>query len=233
MIASPGVWQRHAVCAIAAVVWRPAVLNKLNNGILTILDAKTGTYGARIGPHAGNQQPLCVARGSRRPCLFRQRDGTTLVMKHGKTLDVLATKTSWTIPSMPRRRSSRQATLSPRIEERVLHRNRGTTRHAVTRGICHRITASSRRPPAGLPSRARVASAGQYHADPVAAQFPRTEPDRKSLALPAGGTTTGPIELTPTTTNSSTSLNRLGSITASTPNSSSPSGPAPYLNAGR
>ena len=65
---------------------------KYVHGILSVLDARAGT------PHYGPQRMegvrgiMGVARGGRRPRLRSPaRDGTTVVIRHGETYEVLAT----------------------------------------------------------------------------------------------------------------------------------------------
>ena len=65
--------------------------NKLNNGILTCLDAKTGKPLIESTRLQGlsNVYASPVAAAGR--VYFVGRDGTTLVLKHGNSVDVLAT----------------------------------------------------------------------------------------------------------------------------------------------
>lgn len=65
--------------------------NKLNNGVLTVLDAKTGrpALEATRLPGISNIYASPVAAAGR--VYFTARDGTTVVLKHGPQLEVLAT----------------------------------------------------------------------------------------------------------------------------------------------
>lgn len=65
--------------------------NKLNNGILTILDAKTGNSVLESVRLQGISNIYASPVGAAGRVYFVGRDGTTLVMKHGKTMEVLAT----------------------------------------------------------------------------------------------------------------------------------------------
>ncbi|MDP1796152.1 MAG: PQQ-like beta-propeller repeat protein, partial [Planctomycetaceae bacterium] len=65
--------------------------NKLNNGILTILDAKTGTPVLESVRMPGISNIYASPVGAADRVYFLGRDGTMLVTKHAKTLEVLAT----------------------------------------------------------------------------------------------------------------------------------------------
>lgn len=64
--------------------------NKLNNGILTIMDAPTGKPLLESVRMPGISNIYASPVGAADRVYFVGRDGSTLVMKHGKTLDVLA-----------------------------------------------------------------------------------------------------------------------------------------------
>ncbi len=64
--------------------------NKLNNGILTILDAPTGKPLLESVRMPGISNIYASPVGAADRVYFVGRDGSTLVMKHGKTLEVLA-----------------------------------------------------------------------------------------------------------------------------------------------
>jgi outer membrane protein assembly factor BamB len=65
--------------------------NKLNNGVLTVLNAKTGQPVLEATRLQGISNVYASPVGAADRVYFTSRDGTTVVLKHGPTLELLAT----------------------------------------------------------------------------------------------------------------------------------------------
>jgi outer membrane protein assembly factor BamB len=65
--------------------------NKLNNGVLTVLDAKTGQPVLEATRLQGISNVYASPVGAADRVYYTSRDGTTVVLKHGSKLELLAT----------------------------------------------------------------------------------------------------------------------------------------------
>jgi outer membrane protein assembly factor BamB len=66
---------------------------KSNSGILSVLDAKTGTPHYQLQRLNGISEVYASPVAARGRVYLTSRDGTTLVIRHGAAFDVLATNT--------------------------------------------------------------------------------------------------------------------------------------------